>query len=177
MATTPRYVATTVADAVTYVRNALDPDVWVQVFDADRDGTVASASADETEFVRALCRAETRVDEALGASHGFPKAADAFAALPAGAQDSIRECVLELLPWERVKFRPSMKDEAKAPYRVLWKDAKERLTKLADDNKARLPGAGAPAPTPLAGVVDLSDDTTNDGLVWTRNATSGSGGY
>ena len=151
MATTPRYLASTVGAAKTYVEANLDAEVWLAVFDADRDGSVADASADETEFARAVARAETRVDEAFGASHGFPKTPEQFAALPAGTQDSVRECVLELLLWERVKFRPTMKDEAKAPYRVLWKDARERLAKLAADNKARLPGAG-PA-EPVASVV------------------------
>ncbi len=164
MATVPRYLATTVADAVTYARNALDPDVWLQIFDADRDGSVASGSADETEFARAVARAETRVDEAFGASHGAPFSANAFAALPAGAQDSIRECVLELLPWERVKFRPSMSDEKKAPYRVLHKDAVARLDRLATDTRARLPGVGAAAPFPSAGVVTA--DAADAGLQW-----------
>lgn len=168
MATTPRYIATTVAAAKTYVEANLDGEVWLTVFDADRDGEVATSSTDETEFARAVARAETKVDEALGASHGFPKTPEEFAALPAGTQDSVRECVLELLPWERVKFRLAMKDEAKAPYRTLWKDARERLSKLADDNKARLPGAGAPLPTPRAGVITASEDDA--GLGWSHLA-------
>jgi len=178
MATTPRYIATSVAAAKTYVENAIDAEVWLAVFDADGDGTVATGSSDETEFARAVARAETRVDEALGASHGAPWSAEAFDALPAGTQDSVRECVLELLPWERVKFRPAMKDDAKAPYRQLWKDARERLVKLADDNRARLPGSGAATPTDAGGVVAVDQsDTTLSGLDWQRNALSGSGGY
>lgn len=166
MATSPRYIATTVSAAKTYVEDATDADVWLQVFDADGDEAVTGG--DETAFARAVARAETRVDEALGASHGAPWSADAFAALPAGTQDSVRECVLELLPWERVKLRPSMKDDAKAPYKTMWKDALARLTKLADDNKARLPGAGAPLPTPRAGVIEASEDDA--GLAWSHLA-------
>jgi len=168
MATTPRYLATTVSAAKTYVENALDAEVWLAVFDADRDGGVATSSADETEFARAVARAETRVDEALGASHGAPWTADQFAALPAGTQDSIRECVLELLPWERVKYRPAMKDEAKAPYRTLWKDAMARLKAIADDNRARLPGSGAALPAPRAGVIAADDG--DSGLTWSHVA-------
>jgi len=164
MSTTPRYLATTVANAVTVARNALDPEVWLLIFDADRDGTVAANSADETGFARAVARCETQVDEAFGASHGAPFTADAFAALPAGAQDSIRECVLEMLPYERIKFRPSMSDEKRAPYRVVWKDAKARLAKLATDSLARLPGTAAPRQYAGAGV--LTPDADDAGMTW-----------
>ncbi len=177
MATTPRYIATSVADAKTYAQNALGADVFLQVFDLDRDGAVSGA--DETAFSRAVARAETEVDEVLAASHGTPWTADAFAALPTGAQDAVREVVAELLPWHAVRFRPSMKDEAKAPYRLLWKDARARLKDLHIDKERRLPGLGTPEPTAsAAGVVELDLNTTAlTGLDWQRNATSGSGGY
>lgn len=166
MATTPRYIATSVADAKTYAQNALTAGVFLQVFDMDRDGSVSGA--DETAFSRAVARAETEVDEVLAASHGTPWTADAFAALPAGAQDSIREAVAELLPWHAVKFRPSMKDEAKAPYRLLWKDARQRLKDLHIDHERRLPGVGASSPTSHAGVI--AADADDAGLVWSHAA-------
>ena len=166
MATTPRYIGATVDDAVAYVRASIESDVWFQVFDSDRDGTIGSGSTDETEFVRAVCRAETKVDEILGAAYGAPWTESEFATLPAGTRDAVRECALEMLPWERVKFRPSMSDERKAPYRVLWKDAQARLTKLATDDNARLPDLGPPAPTMDAGEAVV--DTASTALEYTN---------
>jgi hypothetical protein len=166
MATTPRYLATTVADAKTYVSAAMSSDVYLRVYDMDGDGAVSGS--DETAFVRALARAETEVDESLSASHGAPFSADTFAALPAGAQDSIREIVLELMHWHAVKLRPSMSDEKKSPYRVLWKDARERLKELRLDFGRRLPGVAAPQPTPRAGVI--SGDEDDAGLQWSHLA-------
>ncbi len=177
MATTPRYIATTVADAKTYVSAAVGADVFVQVFDLDRDGSVAGA--DETTFARAVARAETEVDEVLAASHGTPWSAAEFAALTSATQDAVREIAAELTPWHAVRFRPSMKDEAKAPFRLLWKDARQRLKDLHIDRERRLPGMGAPEPTATAGgvvSVDLNSNTLT-GLDWQRNASSGTGGY
>jgi hypothetical protein len=166
MAITPRYLATTIADAKTYVSAAMTVDVYLRVYDMDGDGAVSGA--DETAFARALSRAETEIDETLSASHRMPFTAEAFAALPAGAQDSIREIALELMHWHAVKLRASMSDEKKSPYRVLWKDARERLKELRIDNGRRLPGVAAPQPTPQAGV--LSGDEGDAGLQWTHLA-------
>lgn len=175
MATTPRYIGTTVSDAVTYVRATLETEVWLQVFDSNRDGQVETGSTDETELVRAICRAETKVDELLGAAYGAPWTESEFASLAAGTRDTVRECVLEMIPWERVKFRPSMSDEKKAPYRVLWKDARDRLTKLATDNNARLPDAGPPAPTVDIGEAIVATD--NIALEYTNLAAGALKGF
>lgn len=170
MATTPRYLGTTVSAAKTYAQEALTSEVFLQVFDMDRDGQVAAASADETSFSRSVARVETTIDEILGASHGAPFTADAFAALPEGTRDAIKSCGLEMLPWETVKFRPSMSDEKKAPYRTLWKDAVARLERLAKDHQRRLPGSVAAAPTPVAGLIAADEDDA--GATW-QNIANG----
>lgn len=164
MATTPRYIATTATAAVTFLRATMEETAFLLVFDSDRDGSVAPNSSDETELARAVCRAETKVDELLGAAYGAPWTSDQFAALTAGTQDAVRECVMEITPWERVKFRASMSDEKRAPYRVLWKDACARLEKLAADAARRLPGAGPAAPTRAGGV--LAPVESDSGLTW-----------
>lgn len=170
MATTPRYLGTTTSAAKQYLEDSLESEVYLAVFDADRDGTVGSGSTDETELARAVARAETKVDEILGASHGAPWSADAFAALAEGVRDSIKECALEMALWERVKFRPLMSDEKKAPYRQLWKDALARLKDLAADRQRRLGGSAVPEPTLSAGgVVEPDEDLSGD---WT-NAVAG----
>lgn len=167
MATTPRYLATTAADARTYLEASLDAETYLVVFDSDRDGAITSASADETELVRAVCRAETKVDRHLGASHGAPWSAEAFAALDEGTRDAIRECVQDLCLWERVKLRTPMTDK-KSPFRQLWEDAEKSLKELAADRGNRLPGQSAPEPTSGAtGVVEADED---DSPTWTNIA-------
>lgn len=95
----------------------------------------------------------------------MPFTSDTFAALPAGAQDSIREIALELMHWHAVKLRPSMSDEKKSPFRVVWKDARARLLELRLDFGRRLPGVGAPDPTRShAGLVEA--DADDAGLTW-----------
>ncbi len=163
----PRYVGSTVSAAKTYVQNVLTPAVFLQVFDMDRDGAVATSSDDETAFAAAVERAETEVDEMLGASHGAPFT---FSTLAAATQNAIKQCVAESLPWHAVKFRASMSDEKKAPYRTLWKDACERLKRIASDAGRRLPSAGASQPTPRAGV--LTPDDGDTGATW-QNIANG----
>lgn len=172
MATTPRYLATTASGAVTYLEAALDGETFLVVFDSDRDGSVAAASTDETELARAVCRAETTVDEMLGASHGAPWSADTFAALAEGVRDSVKECVLGLCLYERVRFRTAMGDEKKTPFRTLWKDTKERLKQIAEDNKGRLGGSAVPEPTATAGGVVVPDTDTSS--PWTLAASGDS---
>lgn len=147
MATTLRYLGTTTAEAVTYVREAVGDDVFTRAFDLDGNGTVATGSDDEKAFVRAGCAAETEIDEALAASHGTP--------FTGTIPDSVRELAAMLLFWCTVRYRPSMKEEAKAPYRLLYKDATARLKRLADDSRGRIPSVGAPQP--VAGLVGDDD--------------------
>lgn len=139
MATTPRYAGTTASTAATYVRDAVGDDAFLRVFDLDGDGAVATASQDEKAFVRAVCAAETEVDEVLAASHGTP--------FTGTIPDSVREIVALRCLWCAVRMRPSMKDEARAPYRVLYKDTDARLARIAADNKRRIPETGTPRPT------------------------------
>lgn len=177
MAEIPRYLGTTAALALAAFQDIVGGSAQVlRYFDLDGGGTIASGSSDETAFARAVAAAETQVDEILGASHGAPWTAEEFAALPAGTQSSIKECVARMLPWERIQFSLVGAEEEKGVERMHARAVK-RLEKIAEDNKRRLPDAGAPQPTPLAGVVSLSDDLSNDGLVWSRNALSGDGNY
>lgn len=67
---TPRYLGSTVAAAKTYVQGTLTTGPFLAIFDMDRDGAVTGD--DETAFAAAVERAETEVDEILGASHGAP---------------------------------------------------------------------------------------------------------
>ncbi len=165
MATTPRYVGTSATTAATYVRDTVGDDAFFRVFDLDGDGVVATASQDEKAFVRAVCAAETEVDEMLSASHSTPF----VGTIP----DSIREIVALRCLWCAVRVRAAMKDEARAPYRTLYKDTDARLARLATDNRGRIPETGAPAPfEATAGDVD----TDERGLVW-RNSFAGSSGF
>ena len=116
MATTPRYIATSATGAVTALRATMEETAFLLVFDSDRDGSVAPNSSDETELSRAVCRAETKVDELLGAAYSAPWTSDQFAALTAGTQDAVRECVAELVLWERVKIgRASCRERVSSP--------------------------------------------------------------
>lgn len=148
MASVPRYVGTSVAEAKAYVRDALTSDVFLRVFDMDHDGDVAAASEDERAFVRAVCAAETEIDEKLAASHGAP--------FTGTVPDSVKQIAAERCLWCAVRLRPLMKDEAKAPYRMLYKDTDTRLKDIASDARARIPETGQPAPTSAsAGVVSV----------------------
>jgi len=162
---TPRYLGSTVAAAKTYVQSTLTTGPFLAIFDMDRDGAVTGD--DETAFAAAVERAETEVDEILGASHGAPFT---LSTLATATQNAIMQCVAETLPWHSVKFRASMADEKKAPYRTLWKDACERLKRIASDAGRRLPSAGASQPTPRAGV--LASDDGDTGATW-QNIANG----
>lgn len=141
MATVPRYVGTTAAGAIAYAQEQLEDD-FLRVFDRDGDGTVAPDSADGRAFVRAVCSAETEVDEALAMSHNAP--------FTGTIPDSIREISLLRSFWCAVRTRLTMSDTEKAPYRTLYKDTDARLTRLRTDNGARIPEKGVPEPTATA---------------------------
>lgn len=141
MATTPRYAGATVTAAVAYAQELLGDD-FLRVFDRDGDGAVAPDSDDERAFVRAVCSAETEIDEALVSSAGAPLVATTGSPIP----DSLREIAILRSLWCAVRTRLTMSDTEKAPYRVLYKDTDARLTRLRTDNGGRIPGRGAPEP-------------------------------
>lgn len=149
MATTPRYVGTSATTAVAYVRDVLGEDAFLRVFDLDGDGDVVAASEDEKALVRAVCDAETEVDEALAASHGTP--------FTGTIPDSVRQIVAQRCLWCAVRYRAAMKDEAKAPYRLLYKDTDARLSRLAADARARIPEHGPPVTVPTATTSDIAE--------------------
>lgn len=165
MSFTLRYLGTTVAEAKTYAQEVLTPQVFLQIFDMDRDGAVSGA--DETAFAATVERTETEFDETLAASHGAPFDVSTLAA---STLRSIRQIIAEGLPWNAVKLRASMADEKKAPYRVLWKDAQDRARRIRTDDGRRLPGASTPQPTPRAGVI--TGDDGDAGTTW-QNIASG----
>lgn len=141
MATAPRYAGATVAEAVAYAQELLEDD-FLRVFDRDGDGAVASGSADERAFIRAVCSAETEIDEALAISQGAPVVATVGNPIP----DSLREISILRSLWCAVRTRLTMSDTEKAPYRTLYKDTDARLAKIQRDSGARIPGRGAPEP-------------------------------
>ena len=157
MATTPRYAGTSAATAVASVRDALGEDAFLRVFDLDSHGDAVAASEDERALVRSVCDAETEIDEALSASHGAPFTG----AIP----DSVRQIVAQRCLWCAVRYRAAMKDEAKAPYRVLYKDTDARLARLAMDRRGRIPEVGEPSPTRalITSFPDLEWGTPGDG--------------
>lgn len=138
MASVPRYVGTTIDEAKAYVRDELGVDDFLRVFDRDGDGEVATGSEDERGFVRAVCSAETEVDEALAASHRAP--------FTGPVPDSVRQVSALRAPWCAVRTRP-WSDAEKAPFRLLYTDTDKRLQRLATDTQARIPEAGVPEPT------------------------------
>ena len=148
MATTPRYAGTSAATAVAWVRDVCGEDAFLRVFDLDADGDVVAASEDEKALVRAVCDAETEVDEALAASHGAP-----FTGM---IPDSVRQIVAQRCLWCAVRYRAAMKEEAKAPYRMLYKDTDARLSRLAADARARIPERGPPVTVPTATTTDIA---------------------
>jgi len=178
MADTPRYLGETTSAALLAFQEIVGGNSKVlRYFDLDGSGAIGSGSADETAFARAVAAAETQVDEILGASHGAPWTAEEFAALPAGAQSTITQCVARMAPWEAIQFNLVGTEDEKGVEKMHARAVK-RLEKMAEDNKRRLPAVGAAAPTAAGGVVDLDLDTTSlVGLEWQRNASSGSGGY
>lgn len=137
MASTPRYVGTSAASAKAYVRESIGPADFLRVFDVDGDGEVAADSDDEKAFVRAVCAAETEVDEHLAASHGAP--------FTGTIPDSVKELVALRCLWCAVRTR-LWADAEKAPFRVLYKDTDARLDRIKKDNGARIPEKGAPEP-------------------------------
>lgn len=140
MATSPRYVGTTAAATKEYVRATLGDDAaFLQVFDLDGDAQVADGSQDEAAFLRAVCSAETEVDEFLASSHGAP--------FTGTIPDSVREISALRSLWCAVRTRLTMGDPEKAPFRQLYKDTDARLARLASDNRARIPEQGPPEPT------------------------------
>lgn len=144
MALVPRYVGTTAAAAATYVRDTIGSDAFTQYFDLDGDGLLPSGSEDERVFVRAVCSAETEVDEALGASSGAP--------FTGTIPDSIPEIVCMRILWCATRFR-LFADPEKASARLLHKDSDVRLTRIAKDAGLRLlSGASTVVPQPAAGV-------------------------
>lgn len=157
MSTSLRYLGTTTAEAVTYVREAVGDDVFLRVFDLDGDGAVATASADEKAFVRAGCAAETEIDEILSASHGTP--------FTGTIPDSVREIAAQRMFWCEVRLRP-MAGDARAPYRALYDDTTARLKRLAADNQARIPSVGVPQP-----VAALAADDDPPATPWSDMAT------
>jgi hypothetical protein len=149
MATVPRYVGTTVAEAITYAQEQLEDD-FLRVFDRDGDGTVVADSADGRAFARAVCAAETEIDEKLAMSHGAP--------FTGTIPSSVREIALLRSLWCAVRTRLTMSDTEKAPYRTLYKDTDARLTNLQRDNGARIPEKGVPEPTRShGGVLEVSE--------------------
>lgn len=164
MADTPRYLGTTTAAALTAFQDIVGGSAKaLRYFDLDGGGTIGSGSADETAFARAVAAAETQVDEILGASHGAPWAADEFAALPAGAQSTIKQCVARMAPWEAIQFNLVGTEDEKGVEKMHARAVK-RLEKMAEDNKRRLPDAGAARPAPMAGVI--AADESDGGLTW-----------
>jgi len=156
MATVPRYVGTSIADAIAYAQEQLEDD-FLRVFDRDGDGTVVADSADGRAFARAVCFAESEVDEALAMSHGAP--------FTGTIPDSIREISVLRTLWCAVRTRLTMSDVEKAPYRTLYKDTDARLTRLKTDNGARIPEKGVPEPTRShGGVLVLTED--EDASYW-----------
>lgn len=137
MAISPRYVGTTTAEAVAYALEILTEEPFLRVFDMDGDGEVAVGSSDESAFIRAVCSAETEVDEILSASHASPFTGE----IP----DSIREIALQRSLWCAVRFRV-MKSDDKAPYLGLYNETTKRLERIAADRLRRIPSSGAPAP-------------------------------
>lgn len=155
MASVPRYVGTTVEGAKVYVRDELGVDDFLRVFDRDGDGEVAPGSEDERGFVRAVCSAETEVDEALAASHGAP--------FTGAVPDSVRQIAALRTPWCAVRTRP-WSDAEKAPFRVLYKDTDARLARLASDNRGRIPERGVPEPAASLGAVEATPQPWTDAV-------------
>ena len=199
MASTPRYVGTDATTAKAYVLETLGPSDFLRVFDVDGDGAVASASDDEKAFVRAVCAAETEVDEHLAASHGAPfdgeiasGSADetAFVRAVCSAEtevdealaashgapftgvvpDSVREIAALRSLWCAVRTR-ALNDAEKAPFRVLYKDTDARLARLATDNRGRIPERGAVEPTASIGSVEAAPMPWTDAV--NRSSWSG----
>jgi len=162
MASTPRYVGTDAATAKAYVLESLGPDDFLRVFDLDGDGAVADDSSDEKAFVRAVCAAETEVDEHLAASHGAPFTD----AIP----DSVKQIVALRCLWCAVRMR-SLGDAEKAPFRVIYKDTDARLARLATDNRGRIPERGAVEPTASIGSVEAAPMPWTDAV--NRSSWSG----
>lgn len=149
MATTPRYVGTSAAEALAYVTASAGPE-WVRlVFDQDCDGVVAPGSSDEAAFMRAVCSAETEIDEALSASHGAP--------FTGTIPDTVREIAALRCFWCAVRFRPKMNRDPDSPYRAVYKDTDLRLARLAADDRARIPTHGPPVTVPTATSADIAE--------------------
>lgn len=151
MASTPRYVGTDAASAKEYVRDTVGPEDFLRVFDVDGDGEVADDTSDEKTFVRAVCSAETEVDEYLAASHRAP--------FTSTIPDSVKQIVALRCLWCAVRTR-SWADAEKAPFRALYKDTDARLGRIADDKRARIPSLGAPQP--VASVVEAVDPVADE---------------
>lgn len=151
MASIPRYIGTDAATARAFLCAALNwsAEDFLRVFDLDGDGAVTGT--DETAFVRAVCMAETEVDEALVASHGAPFTGAAIT-------DSVREIAALRVPWCAV--RGKVAEAAKSGLFALHQASDKRLDRLAHNKGARIPSRGAPEP--VASVVAAVDPPTDE---------------
>lgn len=138
----PRYIGTDAATARAFLCAALNwsDEDFLRVFDLDGDQAIAGT--DEAAFLRAVCMAETEVDEALAASHGTPFTGT-------GITDSVREVSALRVPW--VAIRAKTAEAAKNPNYGLYQASDRRLDRLARDRGGRIPSVGAPQP--VVGVV------------------------
>lgn len=139
MTAAPRYVGTDTASAVAYALDTWGEDLFRTYFDLDGDGLIPPGSDDERVFVRAVCAAETEVDEEFGSSAGAPFIATQERPIP----DSIREVSLMRVPWCATRYRV-MADSEKSSARALYNDAKARTTRLRTDNGGRITGPSTP---------------------------------
>lgn len=135
MATVPRYVGATVAEAVANIRAGLGLPFFLQYFDWDRDGAVGSGSDEETALVRGICDAELEIDEALGAGGGAPFVATVERPIP----DSVRSIAIQRTPWCVIRFRP-FAEATKTSARREYDDSTKRLDRIRTDNGRRLAG-------------------------------------
>lgn len=169
-APTPRYLGTTLAEAKSAFQEYLGADLFKRIFDLDGDGTLETE--DDDVFGRACAAAETEFDEILAASHGAPLT---FASLTSGQQNSVRDIVARMTPFLAVEIRPiASTDEKGKPYESMYKRAVARAEKLAADARRRLPGASAPRPTTVAGVIAM--DETDATVAWTNLANGATSG-
>lgn len=128
-------------------------DLYLKVFDKDRDGTADSAFVSQC-----ISTAESIVSMRTRAAFG----AD-FDLSGGTVDEAIKGVVVDVAVWEAVKYSP-LQTDAKAPFRQSYNDAMAFLDRLVKDDRNRVKTSAVGRPSPRAEVrngTNESGETTS----------------
>lgn len=136
------------------LRARVTPDVWVQLFDRDDDGTVDELSGPDAAALNAAIAAAQSI-VAAELSHAYPSGFDASG----GTMDAaVTVAAVQIALYEAVRYSPLATGANDSPYRVGYNDAIAMLKRYRTGLEARLTQAAS-------GVGPTFNDGRTGGLV------------